>query len=381
MPTRTLTHAEVPTFVEALGNCELVAVDTEFHAERRYIPKLFLVQVQVPSGDAWIIDPLDNGLLERCAEALIAVPWIVHGGSQDLRLLHRALGDVPTTIRDTQIGAALVRERHPEGYGVLVSTFLGTVLPKGATLSDWSKRPLTQEQLEYAADDVVRLPSLWAAIEAELVRLGRLELCADACAEFRAASIVEADPNEAWRAFGASAGMTTRSRSILRELAAWRERVAQRRDEPPRSILGDGSLIDLAKRPPTSASAILENRRFPRAAVKHVDALWQAIQAGEKTQASQAPTCVDRFSAPWRASHTLHAWALEQGHLHNWSPRLVLDVPLIEAIALAAPSCREALAALLGPWRDALVGESLWLAISGTHHFSMRHGVLTTEDR
>jgi ribonuclease D len=364
MTVRRPSERDLPDLLAQLGGAERVAVDTEFHAERRYWPELFLVQVQVPGADAWILDPL-KGELEAAGEALVSVPWLVHGGSQDLRLLQRALGTVPDDVYDTQIGSALCGERYPQGYGTLVSEHLGLQLPKASTLSDWSRRPLSDEQIAYAIDDVARLPALWAAIEAKLVALDRLDTARQACAEFRADSIADVQPREAWRSIHASAGMNGAQRSVLRELCAWREQTALDSNVPPRAIVNDGVAIELSKRPPATRERLLANRRFPRHAKRYVDDLLGCIERGLASAPDEHPRCVERHTAPWRLAATLRAWALIEGHRQRWAPRWVLPDDRIDRLALARPADRSALADELGPWRDALLGDDLWALLTG----------------
>jgi len=365
MSPRIARAADLPELIDQLGRAERVAVDTEFHAERRYIPELFLVQVQIPGADGWIIDPLVDDLLPGIADALCRVPWLVHGGSQDLRLMHRALGGLPEDIVDTQIGAGLAGERYPMGYGKLVSAHLGIDLPKSATLSDWSQRPLSPEQLRYAIDDVARLPELWGAIVAEVEALGREEHLAAACRDYRAHWMVEPEPADAWRRIAAAEGMDARSRSVLREVCAWREKKAQDKNQPPRSILHDGLVIEVSKRPPGSVGALLANRRFPRSARRYVDDLMAAIRRGLDTDPSDVPPHVVRHSEPWRAAAVVHAWSLVLGRERRWAPSLVVPSHVVHQVLLDPPSSRSHLAHVLGDWRDALVGDDLWALWSG----------------
>ncbi len=372
MPARLLTLDTLPDLVDALASASRVAVDTEFHAERRYIPKLFLVQIYVPSGEAWIVDPLTPDLLGALSEPLRAVSWIVHGGSQDIRLLGRALGGMPDEVLDTQIGAGLLSERFPEGYGTLVQRFLGRTLPKASTLSDWSKRPLSAEQLQYAVDDVLRLPELWASIERQLVVRGRQDIAKQACADARQRALREPPPEDAWRRFAAAEGMSPQARSILHEITSWREALAQERNQPVRTLLGDGSIVELSKRPPRAKEGILANRRFPRSAQKHVGAIWEAIERGRQRPEREAPPCPERYSAPWRALQVMKAWAVQLGHELGVSPRLVLNDDLLAALALDAPTSSDEVAARLGPWRHALVGDAAWEWFGGGRRLGMQ---------
>lgn len=350
-----------------LASAERIAVDTEFHAERRYVPELFLVQIQVPGADAWILDPLVDGVLPDLAAALVAVPWIVHGGSQDVRLLQEALGDVPERVFDTQIASALCGPRYPQGYGALVQEHLGLALPKAATLSDWSKRPLTDQQLDYAIDDVTRLPALWDAIERRLSALDRVAIAHQACFEAARIAKVAPPPQEAWRRFGAAEGMRPNQLAVLREVAGWREATAEAANLPPRAVLSDGIVVELAKRPPADEARILANRRFPRNARKHVPDLMACVRRGLAAPEADAPRCVHRYSGPWRAAAVLKAWSLLQGHADRWASALVLPDERIGDLVLSRPGSRSDLAETLGPWRDALVGDAMWRLWSGDH--------------
>jgi ribonuclease D len=371
MPARLLTRQLIPELTASLADAERVAVDTEFHAERRYVPDLYLVQLYVPHGDAWIVDPVDEGMLEAIAPALRSVPWLLHGGSQDIRLLGQALGGVPESVLDTQVGAGLLSERYPEGYASLVQRYLGRTLPKTSTLSDWSQRPLSEEQVKYAVDDVLRLPELWAAIARRLDESDRAEIAALACREARDRHLSEPDPQDAWRQFAAAPGMSARARSVLQEVCAWREAAAQERNQPPRTLLGDGTIVELAKRPPSQRDGILANRRFPRSAQKHIGAIWNAIERGRNRSERDAPPCPERFSGPWRALQALRAWVLHVGHEQAFSPKLALDDDRLADLALHSPSTRSDLAQRLGPWRDRLVGDALWAWLDGQTRLSV----------
>ncbi len=372
MAARLAQETDLSELRDQLASASRVAVDTEFHAERRYWPELFLVQIQVPGADAWIVDPLVEGLLPDLAEALAGVPWLVHGGSQDLRLLIRALGRLPEDIVDTQIGSGLCGERYPQGYGSLMQEHLGLTLPKSATLSDWSRRPLSREQLAYAIDDVARLPALWQAIVDKVHAADREQLLSGACHAFREASITEQEPTTAWRRFQAAAGMTPVQLAVLREVCAWRESAAQNGNVPPRAVLSDGVVVELAKRPPPTAERLLANRRFPRNARKHVPELVRCVQRG--MACADPPRFVTRHTTPWRTAATLRAWSLVEGHHHQWAPNLVLPPPLIDDIVLAWPADRSALGAALGPWRDPLIGDHLWAFWSGHTSLSLANG-------
>ncbi|MCA9493013.1 MAG: hypothetical protein KC621_23945, partial [Myxococcales bacterium] len=147
MNSHMLAPADAPHLASAILGAPRIAIDTEFHAEHRWLPELYLVQIAIPGGDAWIVDPKVPGLIQELAPALRATPWVVHGGEQDLKLMERALGGVPESVLDTQIEAGLVDTWFPSTFAALVKTWVGKELDKSETLSDLSQRPLTRAQL------------------------------------------------------------------------------------------------------------------------------------------------------------------------------------------------------------------------------------------
>ena len=159
------THQNAEIFSDQLASCPIVGIDTEFHAERRYTPLLLLVQLQIPGGDTWIIDPKRPGPFKQFASRLLKKEWILHGGRYDLILLLDFLGGLPETIWDTQIAAGLLELHYPSAFGRLLKKHLDISLPKHATLSNWARRPLTDQQIEYAASDVIHLIELWKKID------------------------------------------------------------------------------------------------------------------------------------------------------------------------------------------------------------------------
>ena len=165
MSIQQLTHDTFPTFVEQMDGATLLGLDTEFHAERRYTPLLLLVQIQIPDADTWIIDPTKPIHIPSLRECLLDKAWVVHGGRFDLILLNLFLGDLPPLVWDTQIAAGLLELKYPAPYGHLVEKYLGLCLPKQGALSNWTQRPLTELQLQYAAEDVIHLIPLWHSLQ------------------------------------------------------------------------------------------------------------------------------------------------------------------------------------------------------------------------
>ena len=282
----TLANADnIDIACQEVQNASRIAIDTEFHAERRYYPKLHLVQFCLDNGNTWIIDPHQEDCLEKIGPVLLQKPWVVHSGEHDLRILGKALGGFPTHISDTQIGAGLVSTHYPARYTHLLERYLGEDIPKAATLSDWGRRPLSSQQLTYAAQDVQSLLPLMDAIQTHLKNLDREAL-------FQAANAYELNrckhPSPAeniWQRIRGHEVLQPVEVAILQELCVWREHKAREDNTPPRSIVSDGLLIDLARRKPATHASLIQNRRFPKGiAQRFGEALIDRIQ-----QASNRP--------------------------------------------------------------------------------------------
>jgi ribonuclease D len=367
---------DAPRVVASLRGARRVAIDTEFHAERRFLPELYLVQVQVDAGPTWILDPLHGDLVAQVAEALLAVPWVVHAGEQDLRVLSAALGGLPERVDDTQIAAGLLSDHFPAPYAALVQEHLGRSLEKGETLSDWSRRPLTPAQLEYSALDVQLLLPLWDALEARLAAAGRLDVARAACDEARRAGADGPDDADAYRQLPAAPTLAPSQLLVLQELAIWRLQRARATNQPVRTVLGDGVLVDLARRQPLSTGALLANRRLPRSLARDAAELVERIgRARERPESAIGPV-VRRRTAAWRAAGWIQLWAEHDGAARGFAAGLVLPRTVVERIVVEKPD-RDGLRAALG-WRDALVGDSLAAALAGNIALNLVDGEVHT---
>lgn len=365
MDYRLATLEDTGELLRQIDAAERLAVDTEFHIERRYLPRLFLVQVHVEGGETWILDPLEKGLLDAVGTALVSRPWVVHAGLYDLRLLHRALGALPETVLDTQLAGGLVEARWPRSLAGLLEDKLDVSLAKSATLSDWSQRPLDPRQLQYAAEDVHLLLPLYAALETELVARGREGMFAAACAELRERGETLDPVEEAWRGLRATNVLSPREACVLQELCAWREERAREQDVPPRSVVSDGALVDLTRNRPLSVKVLSQNRRFPKQVLrKHGTELLEVMQRAWQRPEWAWPQPVRRYHASTRLRLLLDLFAETDGRDHDYGPRLGLPEALRDDLAVSWPGSRDDLAGVLG-WRDPLLGDRLFALCRG----------------
>ena len=226
-----------------------VAVDTEFVFERTYRPRLGIIQMAV-AGEIALID----GVRLRDLSApgpLLADPGrrkLLHSGSGDIPILRRACGATVRGLFDTQIAAAFAGLGPSLSYAALVKLLLGVELAKHETRTDWTRRPLSPDQLRYAAEDVEYMPALAAALEEQLRTLGRFEWALEDSAALAANDGDTPDPAGAWRRVKGLDRLNATSRAVARALAAWREREAERADVARPFLLRDETLLALAKR-------------------------------------------------------------------------------------------------------------------------------------
>ena len=250
----------------------LIGLDTEFLRERTYRAELCLVQLSSRS-DAWCVDPLALSDLSPLAGILTApaITKVMHASRQDVEVLFPVAGLV-RPVFDTQIAAALTGLPAQIGYGELVRRLLGKELSKSHTRTDWSRRPLSPEQIEYALDDVRYLLPLKAHLEEQLERSGRLGWLKEELLELEDTRNISTDPDEAWLRVKGLRSLDPARERLARLLAAWRERRAIDRNRPRGWILDDAALRDIVIQVPRTLEAIAALPEFPAGVLKHCGA-------------------------------------------------------------------------------------------------------------
>ncbi|MGH8054246.1 MAG: ribonuclease D [Stenotrophomonas sp.] len=256
-----------------------IGLDTEFIRERTYWPQLALVQMAVGT-EILLIDPLIPGMCEALKPWLTdtSIIKVMHSASEDLVAFKSACDALPRPLFDTQIGAALAGIGGGMGYQKLVAEITGVTLPKGETRSDWLKRPLTDAQLEYAADDVEYLFALHDTISERLQAKDRMQWLLDDGERMIAS--VERDESEHWPhlSMRSSQFLDPESQLRLLRLLRWREQQARASDKPRSWILDNELAALLARTPPADYEAMLNVfGRFPKAPRKLAQSLWEAL--------------------------------------------------------------------------------------------------------
>jgi ribonuclease D len=277
------TPDQLANLCEQIKKEPWLALDTEFLREKTYYPKFCLLQIATPE---WVacVDPIALPSLDSLFEAIYS-PFIVkvfHSCRQDLEIFHQLTGKLPTPVFDTQIAAPLLGFQENPGYAMLVSSLLNVNLNKAHTRADWSKRPLTDAEIEYAADDVIYLCKIYQIMLQKLAELGRADWLERDFAELANPDIYQVTPEKAWLKIKGKNKLTGKQLSIVQTLAEWREKAAQSEDRPKSWLLRDEMLFDIAKLQPETVSGLANVRGINERTVnRYGQELCQLINAAK----------------------------------------------------------------------------------------------------
>jgi ribonuclease D len=286
-------------FCDAAAQANIVAFDTEFVSEDSFQPDLCLIQLAA-EGRLAIVDPLEVQDLAPLWE-LLTQPGrqtLVHAGREEFRFLWRYAGKAPADWFDVQVAAGLIGLEYPASYSTLASKLLGKSVPKDETRTDWRRRPLTQRQLEYALLDVADLEAIRGVIHKRLSELGRLAWLDDELADWQR-ELVEFETGERWRRMSGISNLPPRSLAAVRELVAWRDAEAQRRNQPARRILRDDLLVEIAKRLTADPKRIRAVRGMERGDLQRfLPKIAQCVEKAISLKDSELPRLERKSSRP-----------------------------------------------------------------------------------
>ncbi|GGG25972.1 ribonuclease D [Chelatococcus composti] len=247
-----------------LAKFPFVTVDTEFLRETTYYAKLCLIQMASPA-EAVLVDPLAEGMDLAPFYALMAdtnVVKVFHSARQDIEIIWQGGGVIPTPLFDTQVAAMVCGYGDSVSYEQLVNDLAKARIDKSSRFTDWSRRPLSEQQLAYALSDVTHLRTVYTALRADLAESGRERWLDEEMAVLTAPSTYDTRPEDAWLRLKGRI-KKPREALVLMEVAAWREREARSRNVPRSRVMKDDALIDIAVHAPTTPEALGALRSIP----------------------------------------------------------------------------------------------------------------------
>lgn len=335
----TDTHA-LQALCKDLAKEPFITVDTEFLRDKTYYPQLCLVQMAAPEGAPFAVDPLAKGielapLLELMADAKVLK--VFHAARQDMEIFYNLNGKIPAPLFDTQVAAMVCGYGESVGYHNLVSDICDARLDKAAQFTDWSRRPLSKKQVSYALDDVTYLRAVYKALAARLDKQGRTAWVEQEMAILNAPKTYQNPPEEAWQRIKIRTEKP-KTLSVLREVAAWREIEAQRRDVPRNRVIRDETVADLAVHAPQSLEDMAHMRGLPKDIMhgRMGKELLAAIHRGLETPPDKAPRPErrERFPADLTPALEMLKMLLRiQCSEHDVAPKLVASQDDLELLA------------------------------------------------
>ena len=360
-PTRLVTTSmELAELCARLATESFVTVDTEFMRERTYWPELCVVQLG-GTQDVAVVDAQAEGLDLSPLGHLLANPNVVkvfHAARQDVEIFLLKYGAVPTPMFDTQIAAMVAGYGDQASYDSLARGLAGAAIDKAHRFSDWSARPLSEAQVDYAAADVTHLRVIYQKLVEQLSREGRLDwVAAEMAALQDPAGYIQA-PETAWEKLRPRTG-NRRFLSILRAVAAWREREAQRINIPRQRLVKDETLLEIAATTPTNAAELARARGISEGFAKGKSGLSLVAAIAEARALPDAALPEMRESRPGPVASPalvalLKVLLAAKSEAHNVAPRLLANSEDLDRLATeAAPD----VPALKG-WRREVFGEA-----------------------
>lgn len=367
MPVPILTTtAEVADLAAELARETAIAVDLEADSMHSYREKVCLLQFSTPQLTV-LLDPLAGADLAALAPVLAdpGIRKIFHAADYDLRCLHRDFGFTVRGLFDTMIACQFLGEERV-GLADVLGKHYGVTLDKQYQRADWSLRPLSAEMVRYAAEDTRHLHRLAAQLEERLREMGRLSWVAEEFSLLEQVRFGEADGPFFLRAKGASA-LGRRQLAVLEALLQWRNGEAQRRDCPPFKVLGNASLIELAKNAPKSLQGLVGIEGIsPRLVDRYGKQLLQAVEAGLALPESELPVFPrgerrEKDPEAERRFKQLREWRQQQAEMLKMEPGVLINNATLEEIARRRPAAVSALAEVPGMknWQREAFGASL----------------------
>ena len=350
-------NAELEAFCERMAAEPFVAVDTEFMRETTYWPRLCLVQVASPTEGA-CIDPLAEGLSPEPLLKLLANPNVLkvfHAARQDVEIFNN-MGVVPRPLFDTQVAAMAAGFGEQVAYDALMRQLVKADIDKSSRFTDWSRRPLSDKQLDYALADVTHLAAAYPKLRDRLQKNGRLDWVLEEMGSLTDPGSYDVNPENAWRRLKPRK-FQPRYLAVFKAVAAWRERTAQTRDQPRGRVLKDDAIDEVAAQAPTTAEQLDRLRAVPKgfSGSRYGPDLLEAIKEALRDPEGYAPV-IERAPPPPQnagaAVELLKVLLKARAEEAGVASKLIATVSDLEKIAADDEN-----AAPLQGWRREVFGE------------------------
>ena len=351
------TTEDLAAFCKPLAATEFIAVDTEFMRERTYWPKLCLAQVAGPD-DAAAIDALAEGIDLAPLDELMAnakVLKVFHAARQDLEIFYLRMNKVPQPLFDTQVAAMVCGHGEAASYESLATKLAKAKIDKSSRFTDWSRRPLSERQISYALSDVTHLRVVYEKLRRQLEKSERLSWITEEVAVLNDPATYRADPEQAWRRLKPR-GASPRLLGTLKEVAAWRERTAQRIDIPRQRLLRDEQLLEIASHAPKTTEDLAMTRGLGRGFAEGWQGreLMEAIERARQVPDAELPTRdkpPEQLRAPSAVVDLLRTLLRVKAEQAGVAGRLVASADELDRLAAG----KRDIAALRG-WRREVFG-------------------------
>ncbi len=354
---------------QQLEGISRIALDTEFVRDRQYRPQLEIIQIATDDVLA-VLDYRALQSLGLLADLLLddRVLKVMHAARQDLEIFYDLLQRVPRPLADTQVAASVIGISAQVGYANLVRQVLGIELRKAQTLTNWSRRPLSQHQVKYALDDVRYLLPLWDELERRLEAMQRTAWFWEEMERINEPHhFAPQAPDDVWRSFKGASRLRHAQQVALRELAAVRERIAREHDMALPFVMRDQTLLYLARRRPTSLQELADVHDIPDWVIEQYgEELLEALAAA--TENGKIATRQHRRRALTESEHefvgVLLAWVQVRAREVSVAPETLATRADLELLVATPPDERAALPLLQG-WRREVIGETLLALLEG----------------
>jgi ribonuclease D len=370
------TAGKLQALSDQLVGSQWLVLDTEFLRERTYYPKFCLLQIATDDLVA-CIDPLALEELDPLFEILYdrSITKVFHSGRQDLEIFYNLRGELPGPIFDTQIAAPLLGFSDQVGYATLVAELLGVSLNKAHTRTDWTRRPLSDDQLRYAADDVIYLSQAYQAMHEQLVSLERLDWLQEEFNALTDPALYRNRPEDAWRRIRAATALSGGRLSVLQALAQWREETAKREDRPRSWLMKEDTMIDLARLQPKDPETLKTTRGVPERTMRRYQKELCTLIADA---AQRPPVKNEKNSKPTRKTpeqealmDALNSVVRLRAAQHSLNPSLLASKKDLEQLVTGNDQNR-----MRHGWRYHIVGKELLAMLRGQRTLSVVDGRL-----